>query len=141
MFQDCCSNGSQTMIPACSGASNIGQLSSQAAIELTKEGFGKMFCLAGIGAHLSGFVQSAKDVPAMVAIDGCGVGCAIKILEHAEIPLKAYLVISDLGIEKTMDSNPNLDQADLVKNVVRKVCDGLGLDAEPQSSPCCCGNR
>lgn len=35
------------MILACSGGSNVGQLSNQAAIELTQEGFGKMFCLAG----------------------------------------------------------------------------------------------
>ena len=39
------------MILACSGGSNVGQLSNQAAIELTHEGFGKMFCLAGIGGH------------------------------------------------------------------------------------------
>jgi len=71
MTQECCTSNKQVMILACSGASNVGQLSNQAAVELTREGFGKMYCLAGIGAHLSGFVQSAKDVPALVAIDGC----------------------------------------------------------------------
>ena len=35
-----------------------------------------MFCLAGVGGHLGGFVQSARDVPDMVAIDGCEIGCA-----------------------------------------------------------------
>lgn len=30
------------MILACSGDSNVGQLSNQAAVELTREGFGKM---------------------------------------------------------------------------------------------------
>jgi hypothetical protein len=58
------------MILACSGGSNVGQLSNQAAVELTQEGFGKMFCLAGVGGHLGGFVQSAKDVPQMVADEG-----------------------------------------------------------------------
>ena len=70
------------MILACSGASNVGQLSNQADVELTQEGFGKMFCLAGIGGQLSGFIQSAKDVPVMVAIDGCQVGYAKAILEN-----------------------------------------------------------
>jgi uncharacterized metal-binding protein len=129
------------MILACSGASNIGQLSNQAAVELTREGFGKMFCLAGIGAHLSGFVQSAKDVPSLAVIDGCGVGCAKKILEHAEIPLQSYIVISDLGIEKTMDNNLSRDQIDLVKSAVRKACDGPGRVAGPQSSTCRCGGK
>ena len=113
MTQQCCTANKNLMILACSGASNLGQIANQAAIELTKEGLGKMFCLAGIGAHLSGFVASAKDVPNMIAIDGCSVGCAKKILEHAEIPLKDYLVISDLGIEKV--ANTDLTRAEIEK--------------------------
>jgi len=100
MTQDCCAPGENVMILACSGGSNVGQLSNQASIELTQEGFGKMFCLAGIGGHLSGFVQSARDVPDLVAIDGCEIGCAKAVLEHAEIPVKNYLVLTELRIEK-----------------------------------------
>ena len=94
MAEDCCTTNGNVMILTCSGASNVGQLSNQAAVELTQEGFGKMFCLAGIGGHLSGFVQSAKDVLQMVAIDGCEVGCAKAVLEHAEIPSKNYGTIT-----------------------------------------------
>jgi len=37
MSNDCCSGESQIMILACSGASNVGQLSNQAAVrELVK---------------------------------------------------------------------------------------------------------
>ena len=122
MSEECCKPSSNTMILACSGASNLGQLSNQAAVDLAREGFGKMFCLAGIGAHLSGFVQSAKDVPAMVAIDGCGVGCAKKILGHAEVPLQAYLTISDLGFEKDTDTNLNQEDVEKVKAAVKEVC-------------------
>ncbi len=61
MSKECCaSGGNNVMLLACSGGSNLGQLSNQAAVELTQEGFGKMFCLAGIAGHLGGFVQSAK---------------------------------------------------------------------------------
>ena len=74
MSQDCCQPKVTTMILACSGGSNVGQLSNQAAIELTQEGFGKLSCLAGVGAHLSGFVQSARDITELVVIDGCEVG-------------------------------------------------------------------
>jgi uncharacterized metal-binding protein len=49
MTENCCATGGNIMIPTCSGGSNVGQLSNQAAVELTQEGFGKMFCLAGIG--------------------------------------------------------------------------------------------
>jgi uncharacterized metal-binding protein len=35
MPEECCSPGGNIMILACSGGSNVGQLSNQAAIELT----------------------------------------------------------------------------------------------------------
>jgi len=121
MSGDCCSSDNNVMILACSGGSNVGQLSNRAAVELTQEGFGKMFCLAGIGGNLSGFIQSAKDVPAMVAIDGCAVGCAKAILANAQVPNPNYLVLTDLGIEK--NKNFNLDAVDVqtVKEAVKNL--------------------
>jgi len=100
MAEDCCASNGNVMILACSGGSNVGQLANQAAVELTQEGFGKMYCLAGIGGHLGAFVQSAKDVPELVAIDGCPTCCSKAILDHAEVPIKSYLILTDLGIEK-----------------------------------------
>jgi uncharacterized metal-binding protein len=44
-----------------------------------------------VGAHLSGFVQSARDINALVVIDGCSVGCANGVLEHAAVPLRSCL--------------------------------------------------
>ena len=109
------------MIWACSGAPNVGHLTNQAAVELTQEGFDKMFCLAGIGGQLSGFVQSAKDVPVMLAIDGCQVGCAKVILENARVPMEHYLVITDEGIEKNKKFNLERADIDRVKEAVKRV--------------------
>ena len=121
MSDVCSAEGQEIMILACSGGSNVGQLSNQAAVELTQEGFGKMFCLAGIGGQLSGFVQSAKDAPVMVAIDGCPVGCAKAILKQANVPLANHVVITEEGIEK--NKNLSLDPADIarVKAAVRQL--------------------
>jgi uncharacterized metal-binding protein len=127
------------MILACSGASNVGQLANQAAVELSREGFGQMFCLAAIGAHLPKFVGYAQKVPSMVAIDGCSVGCIRAILEHAEVPLRHYMVLTDLGIEKNMNSF--LEKADIEK-VKLAVRSGIGESAvlqtvNPPGEGCC----
>ena len=122
MAEECCATNGNIMILACSGGSNVGQLSNQAAVDLTQEGFGKMFCLAGVGGHLGGFVQSAKDVPQMVAIDGCDIGCAKAILEHAGVPIKSYLVLTDLGIEKNKDFDLKNEQLEKVKKAVKQAC-------------------
>jgi uncharacterized metal-binding protein len=121
MSGKCGANRGEVMILACSGGSNVGQLSNQAAVELTQEGFGKMYCLAGIGGQLSGFVQSARDVEKMVAIDGCQVGCAKAILQKAQVPLKHYVVLTDEGIEK--NKNLSLERAaiDRTKTAVKRV--------------------
>ncbi|MFH1985959.1 MAG: putative zinc-binding protein [Pseudomonadota bacterium] len=141
MGNDCCAAGKNVMILSCSGGSNTGQLANQAAVELTQEGFGKMFCLAGIGGRLSGFVQSAKDVPAMVAIDGCQVGCAKAILEAASVPLGQYLVLTDLGIEKNKEFNLKAADLKAVKEAVRRCVTGNSQAAKSpaEGGGACCG--
>ena len=44
MAENYCASDGNIMILACSGGSNVGQISNRTAIELTREGFGKMFC-------------------------------------------------------------------------------------------------
>jgi uncharacterized metal-binding protein len=109
------------MILACSGASNVGQLSNQAAVELTREGVGKMFCLAGIGGNLGGFVQSAKDAGSMVVMDGCAIGCAKAIFNNTGVSLSNHLVLTDLGIEKNKDFNLNPGDVEKVKTAAKAL--------------------
>jgi uncharacterized metal-binding protein len=142
MPQACCATGNNIMILACSGGSNVGQLSNRAAVELTQEGLGKMYCLAGIGGRLKGFVQSAKDVPVIAAIDGCSVGCAKAILKNADISSYTHIVLTDLGIEKNKDFN--LKEGDLmrVKEAVVAACNNQKTASEAGSSSKiigCCG--
>jgi len=139
MSSDCCEPSSNVMILSCSGGSNVGQLANQASVELTQEGFGKMFCLAGIGGHLSGFVQSARDVPTMVVIDGCSIGCAKAMIEHAEIPLRHYLVLTDLGIEKNKNFGLDRQLIERVKDAVKGACASAAPGGEKAAATSCCG--
>jgi len=139
MSSDCCAPSSNVMILSCSGGSNVGQLANQASVELTQEGFGKMFCLAGVGGHLSGFVQSARDVPTMVVIDGYSIGCAKAIIEHAEIPLRHYLVLTDLGIEKNKNFALDRQLIDRVKDAVKAACSSAAQKGEKTAATSCCG--
>jgi uncharacterized metal-binding protein len=134
MAEDCCSSNNDVMILACSGGSNVGQLSNRAAVELTQEGFGKMHCLAGIGGQLKGFVQSARDVPVIAAIDGCAVGCAKTILKNAGITQYGYLVLTDIGIEKNKNFMLAEEEVRRVKAAVRAACSGRPTAAAPGPS-------
>lgn len=81
----CCATGVPTLIFACAGSSNVGQLTNSLALRLAHENVGTMSCLAGVGAHLSGFVVPAKDCERLVVLDGCEHRCALKTLEHVEL--------------------------------------------------------
>ena len=130
MENKCCAANNEVMILACSGGSNVGQLSNRAAVELTQEGLGKMYCLAGIGGQLKGFVQSAKDVPVIAAIDGCAVGCARAILKNAGIQNYNYVVLTDLGIEKNKDFNLSDEDIVRVKSAIVAACKGPNVGTE-----------
>jgi uncharacterized metal-binding protein len=141
MAQECCASANNIMILACSGGSNVGQLSNRAAVELTQEGFGKMYCLAGIGGQLKGFVQSARDVPIIAAIDGCAVGCAQAILKNADIPNYNYLVVTDLGIEKNKNFALSEEDVRKVKEAIRAAYNGrqpaASMNATSAKGGCC----
>ena len=99
-----------TILP-CSGGSNCGQIANQAAVSLDTLGVGKIYCLAGIGAHIYGMVESAKSAKRLVAIDGCQVACAKKTIEHAGLTVTDWICVTDEGISKS--HNLLLEQADI----------------------------
>ena len=72
-----------TLVFPCSGTADVGEISDRVGRKMTKEGLGRMYCLAGIGGHVSGIVESTKAATEIITIDGCPVACATKALEHA----------------------------------------------------------
>jgi uncharacterized metal-binding protein len=106
MEDKCLCEPTEILIFPCSGGSNVGQIANQAGVKLTQEGMGRFFCLAGIGAHVSGMVESTKAGKMLIAIDGCPVACAKKTLEHAGFNIDEYVQVTDLEIEKNHDLNP-----------------------------------
>ncbi len=128
------------MLLPCSGASNLGQLANQAAVELTREGYGKMFCLAAIGAGLPNFVKSAQTVPTLVAIDGCQVACTKHLLNKADVPIGSYVVVQELGIEKNMNTILDPAQVEKVKEAVKSLGAQPCCSASEQAAnSTCCG--
>jgi len=100
MVKKCLCEAEEVLIFTCAGASNCGQIANQAAIQLTEEGIGTLYCLAGIGAHDSVMIDATKAAKRVVAIDGCSTACAKKTLEHAGLIVTDHIDITKEGIEK-----------------------------------------
>lgn len=116
MEEKCSCEPTEILIFPCSGGSNVGQIANQTGVKLTQDGFEKFFCLAGIGGHVSGMIESTKAGKMLMAIDGRPVACAKKTLEHAGFNIDEYVQVTDLGIEKNKDLTPNVSDVGKVAN-------------------------
>jgi len=88
------------LIFPCSGGSDVGAITDQTARKLTRDGVGKMYCLAGIGGRVGGIMETTRAADAILAIDGCPQDCARKTLELAVFTGFAHLRLSDIGLKK-----------------------------------------
>jgi len=95
----CCSGGPR-LIFACSGAADVGEIADKAARKMTKEGAGKMFCMAGIGGRISGIMKTIESAEKILAIDGCMLNCVKNTLELAGFKKCSYINLGELGFEK-----------------------------------------
>ncbi|HEX2956338.1 MAG TPA: putative zinc-binding protein [Chitinispirillaceae bacterium] len=88
------------LIFSCAGAADVGEIADRAVRKLHKEGVGKLYCLAGIGAGLNNFIEQTKGASKVLVIDGCPVDCAKKLMEKNGIQNFEFIRVTDSGLEK-----------------------------------------
>jgi len=133
LAKDCMCQEAGLLVFPCSGSSDVGELSDRVGRTIAKCGQAKMFCLAGIGAHISGMIESAKAAKKIISIDGCPVSCARKTLEHAGFKVESYN-LKDLGFEK---GKTRVDE-NSIKSAVSKITGGKIEEIISRSSGGCC---
>ena len=131
--KSCACSGAPTLIFACSGASDVGEIADHAARQLRDQGVGKMYCLAGVGGKVSGIVKTTEAAGKILAIDGCPLDCAKHSLEQAGIQRFEHVRLPDLGLAK--GSSPVTD--DRVNKVVAAGVAALAKGCGQAKSGCC----
>jgi uncharacterized metal-binding protein len=89
-----------TVVYACSGCSDAGELADRIARQLTREDVAEMSCLAGIGGRVKPLVNRAAAAERILAIDGCPLNCTRHTLELAEFKHFDHLELQKLGLRK-----------------------------------------
>jgi uncharacterized metal-binding protein len=100
MPEQCSCKAAPKFIFSCCGAADVGEIADHAARKLHREGAGKMYCLTGIGAGLSEFIDKTKAASKVLVIDGCPVDCARKTLENAGITGFEFIRVTDMEFVK-----------------------------------------
>ena len=106
----CACSAALKLIFACSGAADVGAISDQAARKLTRDGAGKMYCLAGVGGRVEAILKTTREAQAILAIDGCPLDCVKATLQQAGLTRIEHFRVTDLGMEKgkTPVTEPNV---------------------------------
>jgi uncharacterized metal-binding protein len=89
-----------TVIYACSGCSDAGEIADRVARQLTREGAAKMSCLAGIGGRVKNLMATAEKAERILVVDGCPLNCARRTLELAGFNRFDHLELHKIGIRK-----------------------------------------
>ncbi|MCX5858716.1 MAG: putative zinc-binding protein [Proteobacteria bacterium] len=134
-MNDCC-QGSNILIYSCSGGSDVGEIADRTARKLGQEGFGKMTCLAAIGAHLPKFLEAAKGTDKNITIDGCPVACARKNLEHIGIKPLSF-ILTELGLVKGQTPVSEKIVVEMAEKIISKVTAPGGQGAGTCGCSCC----
>jgi uncharacterized metal-binding protein len=96
-----CSKEKLNLIYSCSGSADVGELADRLYRELKKRNIGDGSCLAGLGADLSGFIESARSADLNILIDGCSVSCSKKIFDKNSIKENVkHFIITNFGFTK-----------------------------------------
>ena len=98
----------------CAGGSNCGQITNRVAVKLDEEGIGRIYCLAGIGAHVDGMVESARGAKRIVALDGCQVACAKQVIEHTGLMVTDWICVTNEGVAKNHQFNIAPEEIELI---------------------------
>jgi len=115
--------GKKRIIFPCVGVANVGQVSNEAAIRLTEEGYGAATCIALLGTGDAGLKQRIADADEVVIIDGCPVICGAKIAAAQGVAAAQHIVITNLGIGKA--SSRDFAEDD-IETVVSAAWEGKG---------------
>jgi uncharacterized metal-binding protein len=101
---------SPKLIFACSGAADVGEISDHAARIISRDGAGKMFCLAGIGGRIPNIMKMTETASKILAIDGCELDCVKNCLQQAGFGQFEHFRVTDLGLQKgnTEVNNENI---------------------------------
>lgn len=89
-----------TVVYACSGCSDAGELADHIARQLSREGVAEMSCLAGIGGRVKPLINRAAGAERILAIDGCPLNCTRHTLTLAGFKNLEHLELHKLGMRK-----------------------------------------
>jgi uncharacterized metal-binding protein len=122
------------LVYACSGASSAAQMANHLAVKLDRLKVAEMSCIAGVGGDVKPLVKTATSGRPIIALDGCPLQCAAKILARHGLKADQHVDLSDLGVKKCKHEDFDPQEAAQVLQQLLNAPDFPGR-AKPAAAP------
>lgn len=99
------------LVYACSGCSNVAQLTNDLAVVLDREGFAEMSCIAGVGGNVKPIVKVAQSGRPVLALDGCALNCVRQTLATINVVPTWHIEVTAFGYKKSRQQDCSLGAA------------------------------
>lgn len=101
----------QPLVYACSGCSNVAQLTNDLAVVLDREGIAEMSCIAGVGGRIKSLVKVAQSGRPVLALDGCPLNCVRQTLATVNVVPTWHIEVTSFGYKKARQQDCSLGAA------------------------------
>jgi len=99
------------LVYACSGCSNVAQLTNDLAVVLDREGIAEMSCIAGVGGKIKSLVKVAQSGRPVLALDGCSLNCVRQTLASVNVIPTWHIEVTSFGYKKARQQDCSLNAA------------------------------
>lgn len=99
------------IVYSCSGASSAAQMANHIAVKLDRLEVAEMSCIAGVGGDVKPLVRTAKSGRPIIALDGCPLHCAAKILQRHGLKADKHYDLSKMDVPKRKHEDFDPQQA------------------------------
>jgi uncharacterized metal-binding protein len=109
-----------TLIFACSGLSSTGKLTMLAAFTLAFKR-PDMYRAAAAQKGIDDVEDAVSEGFRILALDGCTDRCASKKLDEAGMGADIFMIVTELGIEKTEPSDVKPEYVEIIIRAIRET--------------------
>jgi len=104
----------EPLVYACSGASNLGQLTNEIAIRLDQNGLAEMSCAEAVGIEAGQPYAAALSGRPVIAISGCPLACADRLLTEHGVEITHSVQLENRGVSKAKHVSVDLEESERI---------------------------
>ncbi|MGD0273061.1 MAG: putative zinc-binding protein [Gaiellaceae bacterium] len=133
MTETAAANTDQTeaLVYACSGASNLGQLTNEIAVRLDRDGLAEMSCAEAVGIEAEPPYAAALSGRLVVAVSGCPLACANRLLAEHGVAVTRSIQLENRGVLKAKHVSVGWEESERIyEEVVSELSSVLATTPE-----------